>query len=178
MNGVLLVSQTAERPTRTLGATMRASDASLVGSPFMGWLAGAFVAVGATDLLLGWIPLQFGNPQWEFGSVSAFFDGLPVFSLGLALLLCAAVERGSAVQIRVIGTVFIVLAAIILSLAALYATLVPLALKSLPDPAVRQGLLKAISKTFVQAIAYPVAFGWIGIKAYRRARSVSSNGAQ
>jgi hypothetical protein len=49
----------------------------------LGWIGLAFALVGGFDLALIWIPLGFGNPEWEFGTVSATLDGLPVTTLGL-----------------------------------------------------------------------------------------------
>ncbi len=133
----------------------------------MGWVGIVFALVGGFDLLLTWYPLDFGNRDWEFGTVTAMLDGLPVTTLGLALLLGAAVARGRRWLVRTMAVVFVALAVVIVLAAMLYATDVPIALQSMTDPLIALGLKKAIAKTTVQALLYPVAFVWIAVKAWR-----------
>jgi hypothetical protein len=67
------------------------------------------------------------------------------------------------------AVVFAVAALVILLAAVLYATLVPMAIQSMTDPVILLGLKKAIAKTTVQAVVYPVVFVWIAVKAWRHA---------
>jgi hypothetical protein len=143
-----------------------------VGAPVTSWyfvaiLGAAFAILGAVDLGLAWFPLVFGNPQWEFGTVTQTLDGLPVFTLGLGLSLGAAVARGKWLPARLISVLLLVLAFVIVLMVILYATDIPIALRAVPDPAVRQGLIKAIMKTTAQAVVYPAAFTWMGIKGWQ-----------
>ncbi len=108
----------------------------------LGWVGLVFALVGGFDLLLTWYPLNFGNPNWEFGTVSATLDGLPVTTLGLALLLGAAVARGKRWLVRTMSVVFVALALVIVLAAMLYATDVPIALQSMTDPLIALGLKK------------------------------------
>ncbi len=133
----------------------------------LGWVGLVFALVGGFDLLLTWYPLNFGNPDWEFGTITAALDGLPVTTLGLALLLGVAVARGKRWLVRTMAVVFVALAVVIVLAAMLYATDVPIALQSMTDPLIALGLKKAIAKTTVQALLYPVAFVWIAVKAWR-----------
>jgi hypothetical protein len=134
-------------------------------------LGAAFAVLGAVDLGLAWYPLNFGTPQWEFGTVTQTLDGLPVFTLGLALSLAAAVAQGKRLLTRLISVWLLVLAVVIVFMAVLYATDLPIALRAVPDPAIRQGLMKAIMKTSAQAVVYPAAFVWMGIKGWRLSAS-------
>jgi hypothetical protein len=133
----------------------------------LGWVGLVFALVGGTDLLLTWYPLNVGNPEWEFGTVSATLDGLPVPALGFALLLGAGVAGGKRWLVRTMAVVLVLLAAVIVLAAVLYATNVPIALQSVTDPLIRTGLKKAIAKTTTQAVLYPIAFVWIAVKAWR-----------
>jgi hypothetical protein len=135
----------------------------------LGWIGVVFTLVGGLDLLLTWYPTAFGNPEWEFGTVSAALDGLPVLTLGLALVFGAAVAQGTRWLVTSVAIVFVVLAIVIVLAAVLYATNVPLALQSVQDPLVKTGLKKAMVKTAGQAVLYPLAFVWIAWKGWRHA---------
>jgi hypothetical protein len=133
----------------------------------LGLIGAAFALVGGTDLLVAWVPQAFGQPEWEFGTISQTLDGMPVFALGLALVLAAALVEDNRRIARVVATLFLVLAAAIVCMAVLYVTVVPLALRAVPDPTIRQGLMKAIAKAGTQAVVYPTVFAWVGIRAWR-----------
>jgi hypothetical protein len=123
--------------------------------------------VGLADLLLVWFPLAVGNPEWEFGTVSAFLDGLPAASLGLGLVLASALVLRQRWVVRVTAVLFALLALLILGAAVLYATNIPLALRSVTDPTYQLGMYKAVVKTLVQALCYPAAFLWIAAHGWR-----------
>ena len=137
----------------------------------LGWVGLTFSVVGGLDVLLTWYPLQLGNAEWEFGTVTASLNGLPLFTMGMALLLGAAVARGSRWAVRLVAGGFGVVALTVILAALLWVTNIPLALHSVPDPVVKTGLKKAIVKTGVQAIGYPIGFAWIAIKAWRHSRA-------
>jgi hypothetical protein len=137
----------------------------------IGWIGLVFAIVGGFDLLLIWYPLNLASPEWEFGTVSAMLDGLPVPTLGFVLLLGAGVARGQRWLVRTMAIVLIVFALVIVAAAFLYATVVPMALQSIPDPAILTGLKKAIAKSSVQAVVYPFAYIWIAVKAWVHSRA-------
>jgi hypothetical protein len=60
----------------------------------LGWIGLAFLVVGGSDFALVWFPLNFGNPEWEFGTVTQSFNGLPILLLGLGLLVAGADQVG------------------------------------------------------------------------------------
>lgn len=132
-----------------------------------GWLGIVFTAVGGLDLLLTWYPLHFGNPEWEFGTVSASLDGLPVTTLGLVMLMGTGVARGQRWLVRTAAAAMVLLAVAILAAALLYLTNVPIALDAVTQPAIRTGLKKAIAKATAQSILYPIAYVLIAVKAWR-----------
>ncbi len=140
------------------------------GWKLLGWVGGVLLIVGLIDLGLAMYPPMFGNPNWEFGTVSAQLNSLPVPMLGLALLLGAAVARGWILGTRVWAIVGIVMAVLILAAAVIWALNLPLAFRSVQEPAARLGLKKSVAKSVAQAILYPVAFLWIGWQGLRHAR--------
>lgn len=139
----------------------------------LGWVGFAFLVVGVADLALTWVPTHFGTATWEFGTVARSFDNLPVTTLGLALLLGGAVARGYALGVRVMGVVFVVAAVLVLAAGILYATNIPLALKSVADPVAITGLKKAIAKTVIQWGVYTLVYGVVGIGGLRHRPRVS-----
>jgi hypothetical protein len=60
---------------------------------------------------------------------------------------------------------------VVIACAALYLPQVGNALGSVNDPTVKMGLKRAITKTSVQLVLYPVVLGWIALMALRRMRS-------
>jgi hypothetical protein len=134
----------------------------------LGGLGVALALVGGADLLLAWFPFGFGNPEWEFGTVSSTFDGLPVLAMGSVLLLGGAIVRQSRWAIRGVSLLHAGLGLLLLGAALLYATDVPLALQSIKDPMLRIGLLKAIAKTTVQMLVYPPLFFWVAVQGWRQ----------
>jgi hypothetical protein len=133
-----------------------------------GGLGVLFAIVGGVDLTLTWIPLGFGNAEWEFGTVTSMMDGLPVPTLGLVALAGAGRLRGSRLLARSVAVALALLALWIVGAALLYATTVPLALRAVTDPVIRTGLEKAVIKTAVQCTAYPIGLVWLAVAAWRR----------
>jgi hypothetical protein len=111
-----------------------------VGWELLAWIGIVFLVVGGTDLLLGWIPVRFGNPEWEFGTVSRTFDNLPITALGLVLVLASVAARGIDWAIRATSLLALVLAAVLVVGLVVYALDIPLAFRVVTDPAARSGL--------------------------------------
>ena len=121
----------------------------------LGWIGWVYIVVGGVDSLLTWLPLSLGQPEWEFGTITASLNGLPLPVLGLVLVLCANLMAGRVLVARVVIGLMLLLALIVLVAGLLYALNVPLALRAVTDPVARQGVLKAMIKTAVQVVAYP-----------------------
>ncbi len=120
----------------------------------VGWV---FLLVGGMDVGLVWYPAAFGNPAWEFGSVTAALNGLPLPLMGLALILAGASARGNAAAVKVaIGAAALALIAV-LGAGVLYGLTAPIAVRSVSEPLASSGLGKAILRSAVQLVAYPVA---------------------
>ena len=126
----------------------------------LGWIGLVFLVVGGSDFALVWFPLNFGNPEWEFGTVTQSFNGLPILLLGLGLLTAAAkeVERrwwGLLALGAALGLLLWVLVAFVF-----WATNVSLALETVPDD-LELGIQRAIAKTLLQSVAYSVGLGYL-----------------
>jgi hypothetical protein len=146
--------------------------------PDMGWyLLGAvglvFAIIGLFDVVLAWYPLNFGNPEYEFGTYSQVMNFMPLPVLGLALILAGGVARGIKWVPRVVAVVMVLMVAGILVSAVLYATNIPLALDRVKEPLIRTGLKKQIFKALVQTVVYPVALLYVSVKAWRHATAAA-----
>ncbi|HJU75731.1 MAG TPA: hypothetical protein VJ717_18450 [Gemmatimonadaceae bacterium] len=140
-----------------------------------GWLAlGAvgvlFLVVGLTDLVLAWTPPRFGNADWEFGTVTAMFNNLPVPSMGVGLALAATSALESVRGQRVVGGVALLLVIWSLVGAVFFALTLPLALGAINEPGPRQALMTSTVKTGVQIVVYTVFYVWAVRFAWVRAR--------
>jgi len=120
----------------------------------VGWL---FVIVGLLNIALLWWPLQMGNPEYEFASVAATLDSLPLPTMGLAFVLAASRASGLATSAKVGMVIAVVVAVLVVLAAVLYALAVPLALKAVKEGPIRLGIMKSILKVSAQAVLYPIA---------------------
>ena len=160
------------RPAGVVEVPFRSDASRTAASPdlgwkVMGWGGLALVLVAAADFLLALVPLNVGDPQWEFGTVTVILNGMPAMAMGLALLVGSAAARGSRWQSRTLAVILFLTSAVILASITLYALTVPIALKSTTNAVVLFGLKKAIARTVVQAVIYPLAFTAMGIAAIR-----------
>lgn len=120
-----------------------------------------FLLIGLQDIASSWLPHRLGDPEWELGTTSNFFDVVPLLGLGVAFLLAAAVATGRRWQIRIIATFCLLTAVFMLLALVLYATVLPLAFKLITNPVALTQIKKAAAKTGMQALLYPFAMLWL-----------------
>jgi hypothetical protein len=136
----------------------------------LGWLGLALATVGFVDIALSWYPPHMGTPEWEFATVSGTLNGMPVMAMGLGLILGSALGTGTIWLARGTAIVFAVLALLIVVAALLFATNIPIALRSVQNnPVALEGLRKVIAKTAVQSALFPLIFAVLAVKGWRRA---------
>jgi hypothetical protein len=159
---VITGSASERRPaTSRVAGEDRAWDA-------IGWIGMAFILIGMVDLVLAWYPPALGSPEWEFGTIGASLNGLPLPALGIALNLAAGIARGSRWQMRAAAGFALAFALLLLVFAFIYATVIPVALADATNAVVRLGLLKSIAKAVVLLALYPVLFLWIGFRGWKQ----------
>ena len=150
----------------------RPVSSPLLGWFLLGWAGWVFLLAGLADILLAWIPLNLGNAQWEFGTITSSLQSLPLPFLGAALILAAGIARGRIWWARLGVIILILLALWVLFCGAVYGLNVPLALQSVKQPDVLYGLKKAVFRTALQVVLYAVtasAMAWLGIRTMRQA---------
>jgi hypothetical protein len=135
----------------------------------VGWVGIAFVVMGFTDVALAWYPAAFGNPEWEFGAISATLNGFALPTLGLYLVLASSLARSRKLPAVAAAGLAIALVVALLVLAFIYVTVIPLALRSVAHaPLIASGMKKAIVKAIVLFLSYGVLFAAAAMKGLRR----------
>jgi hypothetical protein len=141
----------------------------------LGLTGAVFFLIGSLNQWLAFVPVHIGSPEWEFGTVSSYLDALPLPALGATLFMASGIAQGKRWMVRTGSVLLVLMAGLILALVVLYATDIPLALKSVSDPAIRLGLKKAIVKALGQGLGYPVVFAVIAVKAWKVSRGSHSS---
>ena len=140
------------------GGSPRAVRGPAPGWRLLWWIGVLFFVVGMADVVLVFIPSNFGSPEWEFGSSVALLNGLTVPTMGLLLMTAAAVSL-EWTGFRWPGRILLGLGTIgILLLGLLFITTVPIALRSTQEPMIALGLKKTVGKTLVQLIVYGATY--------------------
>ena len=132
-----------------------------------GWVGLLFVVVAGADIALTWVPANFGNREWEFGTITASYNAMLSVTFGMAMMLGWLAGRESPASLKVLGAALALFGLVCLSWTVLYWRTVPLALSAVAEGPVRTGLLKAVVKTAFQGVAYPVALlllAWTSLK--------------
>jgi hypothetical protein len=137
------------------------------GWELLGFMGLVFLGMGLLDIVLSGYPFSFGNPEWEFGTIGSWLNALSVPTLGLTLLIGAAVARGWALGVRIWAIVLLLAALIVLALLVVYSLNLPLAFRAVTEPLARTGLKKSVAKTLIQGVFYPTVFLIVAIKAWR-----------
>lgn len=120
----------------------------------------AVTAVGLIDLGFAWFPWQFGNGEWEFGTVSRTFDSLALVSVGIGFFSLGAVLRRSSWMSSAAVALSGVLLAALLGGVLIYALNLPLALRMVP-PEAAGALRRAIMRTGAFMLVYLTFYTWL-----------------
>lgn len=157
-------SATVERP-----ATAYMSSAYIDAWRVLGWVGVAFFALSLIDVVLGWYPVRFGSPEWEFGTISATVAAMGIPTLGLYLVLASAIARERPAIAKAVGIVMIVMGVSLLVLAFFYLTTLPLALKAVrTNDMASLNMKKAVLKWLILFVGYESLFVLGALKGIRR----------
>jgi hypothetical protein len=130
----------------------------------------ALTIIGFTDVGLLFFPSRWASVDWEFGTVSAAFEGLPLGTIGLGLMCAAAVARGRRRAMGVLAVVQLLLTLVLIAMLLIFLLDVPVVVRAV-DPAMRPTLMKALVKTGSMAVVYVVLYLTFGIWVVRRIRA-------
>lgn len=141
------------------------------GWELLGWIGIAFALIGAVDLTLAVFPTRFGAAEWEFGTISAVLNGLPLPTLGLMFVLAAGIAQHSRWRVALVCVASILLVLALIGAAFLYVTIVPLALRDVTNPVVRLGLMKSVAKSGALLLIYPTVLTFLAYRGFRLYRT-------
>lgn len=164
-----ILSPAQRHPVSVETAALRpASRASIDAWRLLGWIGISFTILGLLDIGLGWYPTAFGNPEWEFGTISGSLNALAIPMLGLYLVLASAIARSDRRTARIVAVAMGVLMLVILGLGLVYVTVLPLAIKAVSGNAlVSLGIKKAIIKAVTLGVADAVLLAVGMVKGWR-----------
>lgn len=153
-----------DAPSRGDGEARRAARVAVV-------VGSAIALVGLIDVAMAWWPLQFGELEWELGTISRTFDGLPLATFGLGAVLGGlAARRERGVMNWLFAGVVTALLLILVALVALY-VMDALAAWGTTSGAVRDTLKRAFVRTGLFAGIYLATYAWMSRTAVRLLRS-------
>ncbi len=130
----------------------------------------ALTVVGFTDVGLLFFPGRWASVDWEFGTVSAAFEGLPLGTIGLGLMCAAAAARGRRMAMGVLAVIQLVLSLVLILMLLVFLLDVPVVVRAV-DPAMRPTVMKSLVKTGAMALVYVVLYLTFGIWVVRRMRA-------
>lgn len=136
---------------------------------FIRWTGFVFLLLGVTDVGLTWFPADFGNREWEFATVTASFNGMPLVLLGLLLMVVAATVEVKRIWGLLVGMVGMALFGLVIAAVAIWATNLPLVLGAV-EGVVLTSIKKAIFKTAVQGIVLPLILGAVAYQGFKTFR--------
>ncbi len=142
----------------------------------VGWVGVVLAAAALADYALAFFPTAFSSMEWEFGTISQIFAGLPLLWIGLACIWVSGAMAGRQWVLLTIGIALVLAAVIVLVLLVAFALDVPVALKTTQAVA-RRAVEKAILKTVFMGVLFAAAFAISGVLALSQARPTSSGRA-
>ena len=135
------------------------------------WVAFTVLAgVALVDLALLWVPVRFGNPEWEFGTLTQTVDSLPLLSMMTVGLVVLALARANLVALKFLRVWCLILVLALGVMLVLYLLSVPLIWQRAGTPDLALVIRKAIGKMIALSTLYVVLYGWLGILCWKGSR--------
>lgn len=119
----------------------------------------AIAVIGFTDVALLLLPPDFGSLEWEFATMSAFLDGLPLGTVGIGLLGAAETGLRRVGALRVLAVLCLLLTLVVCAGTVLHAINVQTVFQ-IAQPGTETALRRAVIKSFVFAATYVAFFAW------------------
>ena len=134
----------------------------------LGWLGWLLLLVGGIDLVSQWYPPAFKSPEWEFGVVTVTIASLPLLTIGSTAVLASCLSRAKRGGVLMMGAFFALLFVVVGLMLVLFASDLPLAMRSPPGPALT-AVKKAIARTLAMGVAYEIAYFVAAVTSFRYA---------
>lgn len=136
----------------------------------LGWIGLVLTAAALVDYALALYPLRLGSAEWEIGTISQVFFGLPLISLGMAAVWVSGAGGGRRWVLLGVGVAFLAAAMLVASMVVLFTLDVPLALRATTQDVARLGLKKLIVKTLMLGLLFGASYVVAGVLALRQVR--------
>jgi hypothetical protein len=135
----------------------------------------ALALVGWSDVIIGLYPYRVGNPDWEFGAVSAALNSMPLGALGLGVSVAAAIAQRRRLALITLGVVCALVTAFMVVSGGMYLLSVPVILKAVPTAMRGQVFLviiKALLLLFTYTSLYVILcrFAWKAARVNQKTR--------
>lgn len=160
-------------PHVVIQADRRAVDPIGIAAPrtawrLLGWFGWLLFLVGGIDLASQWYPTAFKSAEWEFGVVSVTIASLPLLTIGATVVLASFLSRAKRGGVMMMGAFFALWFVVVGLMLVLFASDIPLAMRSPPGPAL-SAVKKAIARTLVMGVAYEIAYFIAAVTSFRYA---------
>lgn len=163
----------AEKKAAKPAGWQRRADPAAAGATVLIVIGAAFAMVGAIDLILLWMPSQFGEAAWEFGTLSRTFASVPMGGLGVVLVAYGLLRHDGLHPgwVRVAAVVVAVIAVLLVLGGALFGIAATSVIGQTPP----QGLMavrRATIKGAAEATIYTLAFATVAVMLWKSVRRV------
>lgn len=127
----------------------------------------ALCVAGWVDAGLFWIPLHFGNTDWEIGTIGQTVDALPLGTIAL-LLLATGVRAAGGRRIwpRMLSVLFVVISLFLVGCLAIFLLDLPQILTAANSPGGR-GIKRGAAKVILFGVTYVIMYAAAGILNWR-----------
>jgi hypothetical protein len=127
----------------------------------------ALAIVGWVDTGLFWIPLRFGNQDWEIGTISQTVDSLPLLTLSLLLMAIGVRAQGARrIWSRLFAVFFIAMALFLVVCVVIFLLDFPL-IMSAASQLQGSGLRRGAFKVVLFGTTYILTYTTIGVLMWR-----------
>ena len=135
----------------------------------MFWLGLAAAVIGFADVVVGWLTVHLANLDWEYRTISSSLDSLSLATIGLGAAAVAATAKGWNGVRKSLGVLDLVIALWVVVMLVVLALDVPVVLKAV-DAQARPIIVRAVTKSFVEAIVLIAIYSIIGWRTLSGAR--------
>lgn len=127
--------------------------------------------IGGVDVGLLFFPARWSSLDWEFGTVGAFIDGLPLVTMGFGAMVVASTGRGWLKWRAVLAAAALLMAIVVLAMVVIFVLDGPAAFRAV-SPEMKPTLKKAVFKTGIMGAVYVWIFAALGVWTWRRLKSL------
>lgn len=142
----------------------------------VGWIGAVLTGAALADYAIALFPPHFSSVEWEFGTISQVFAGLPLVFIGMVAIWLSGAGLGRRWVLLASGLAMEFAALCVVLLLLGFALDIPIALRS-GQGAAHSAVVKVIVKTLAMGLLFGTSLIVSGVLALRQARTTVSGGA-